>query len=99
MVLRVRMVIPPVLAAKTNNGFIVQHHLRRLALGDSTIRDREVRTACGPGSPSGQPAWGGGCRRLISDIDSVWFVEINHLLRQMALTYFHDTNYSSRLNS
>src|SRR5438128_7768355 len=24
-----------------------------------------VRTASGPGSPSGQPAWGGGCDRII----------------------------------
>jgi mannose-6-phosphate isomerase-like protein (cupin superfamily) len=29
----------------------------------------EVRTACGPGSPSGQPAWGGGCGRLIIFVD------------------------------
>ena len=29
----------------------------------------EIRTACAPGSPSGQPAWGGGCGRLIIFID------------------------------
>jgi len=29
-----------------------------------------VRTASGPGSPSGQPAWGGGCDRLLSDVQS-----------------------------
>src|SRR5438128_2578703 len=23
-----------------------------------------VRTACGPGPPNGQPAWGGGCGRV-----------------------------------
>src|SRR2546429_9436118 len=32
-----------------------------------------VRTASGPGSPSGQPAWGGGCDRIIYHLSfSIW---------------------------
>src|ERR1700692_1652991 len=31
MVLRMRMVVPPILAAKTNNGMIVQHRLHYVA--------------------------------------------------------------------
>ena len=33
-----------------------------------------VRTASGPGSPSGQPAWGGGCDRLIAGLKAVMSV-------------------------
>jgi len=28
------------------------------------MRRNEVSTRSGPGSPSGQPAWGGGCDRI-----------------------------------
>jgi alanyl-tRNA synthetase len=42
--------------------------------GLSAQRDTRYRTGSGPGSPSGQPAWGGGCDRIIgstlSDSDS-----------------------------
>src|SRR5437870_9145739 len=42
--------------------------------GLSAQRDTRYRTGSGPGSPSGQPAWGGGCERIIgstlSDSDS-----------------------------
>jgi arginyl-tRNA synthetase len=31
---------------------------------NSIFRKLEVRTGSGPGSPSGQPAWGGGCDRV-----------------------------------
>src|SRR5205085_10611358 len=44
---------------KSLSLFIVSpHHLR-------------VRTASGPGSPSGQPAWGGGCDRVILEFQVV----------------------------
>src|SRR5256884_1514213 len=37
---------------------------------DALSKDqRRVRTASGPGSPSGQPAWGGGCDRISRSSD------------------------------
>src|SRR5437763_10821832 len=38
-----------------------------VALNYYTEHEHEVRTACGPGSPSVQPAWGGGCGRAKSE--------------------------------
>src|SRR5207244_7103296 len=34
---------------------------------NSIFRKLGVSTASGPGSPSGQPAWGGGCERVAQD--------------------------------
>src|SRR6267154_4038198 len=39
-----------------------------VALNYYTEHEHEVSTACGPGSPSGQPAWGGGCGRAKSEV-------------------------------
>src|SRR5437588_11255554 len=35
--------------------------------GHGGFRRGRFRTASGPGSPSGQPAWGGGCDRVVSE--------------------------------
>jgi cysteine desulfurase family protein (TIGR01976 family) len=37
--------------------------------GDHTVGAAQVSTESGPGSPSGQPAWGGGCDRVASTLD------------------------------
>src|SRR5207244_526528 len=46
-----------------------------------------VRTASGPGSPSGQPAWGGGCDRIQPETELIF----STLLRQQqAFGYTHE---------
>ena len=56
-----------------------------VALNYYTEHEHEVRTACGPGSPSGQPAWGGGCGRLILNHTEPTTSEINRPLPQVVL--------------
>ena len=49
------------------NIALVGNYLGRIGLAKilerAAVVADQVRTACGPGSPSGQPAWGGGCGR------------------------------------
>src|SRR5207245_3426398 len=52
---------------------MILHHGGRRRHGERRNHERRnqtnnVRTASGPGSPRGQPAWGGGCDRIIDAI-------------------------------